>query len=120
MQGPQWIFILPYTIVHIFQTKSTAIESNDKLIDTTLNLERYYKLLSAQGNKTVEPSQRAELCGTIAVCHERLTLKRRFEVMNLKNILADVKVPEIQIHKHELEKAWRVSILDGEYDTRRR
>ena len=120
MQGlADGYFILPYTIGTYLSNEinSDAVGTDDSAFDTTLNLSKdtIDKLLSAQGNKTVE-SLHKEL-GLIMWNHcgmsrnETDLEKALTEVTELKKTFwSDVKVPgNSNSINTELEKAWRVS-----------
>ena len=107
MQGlADGYFILPYTIGTYLSNEinSDTVGTDDSAFDTTLNLSKdtIDKLLSAQGNRTVE-SLHKEL-GLIMWNHcgmsrnETDLEKALTEVTELKKTFwSDVKVPEIQI-----------------------
>lgn len=120
MQGlADGYFILPYTIGTYLSNEinSDAVGTDDSAFDTTLNHSKdtIDKLLSAQGNKTVE-SLHKEL-GLIMWNHcgmsrnEADLEKALTEVTELKKTFwSDVKVPgNSDSINTELEKAWRVS-----------
>ena len=120
MQGlADGYFILPYTIGTYLSNEinSDAVGTDDSAFDTTLNHSKdtIDKLLSAQGNKTVE-SLHKEL-GLIMWNHcgmsrnEADLEKALTEVTELKKTFwSDVKVPgNSNSINTELEKAWRVS-----------
>ena len=120
MQGlADGYFILPYTIGTYLSNEinSDAVGTDDSAFDTTLNLSKdtIDKLLSAQGNRTVE-SLHKEL-GLIMWNHcgmsrnETDLEKALTEVTELKKTFwSDVKVPgNSNSINTELEKAWRVS-----------
>jgi len=120
MQGlADGYFILPYTIGTYLSNEinSDAVGTDDSAFDTTLNHSKdtIDKLLSAQGNKTVE-SLHKEL-GLIMWNHcgmsrnETDLEKALTEVTELKKTFwSDVKVPgNSNSINTELEKAWRVS-----------
>ena len=120
MQGlADGYFILPYTIGTYLSNEITsdAVGTDDSAFDTTLNHSKdtIDKLLSAQGNKTVE-SLHKEL-GLIMWNHcgmsrnEADLEKALTEVTELKKTFwSDVKVPgNSDSINTELEKAWRVS-----------
>ena len=120
MQGlADGYFILPYTIGTYLSNEITGdtVGTDDSAFDTTLNLSKdtIDKLLSAQGNKTVE-SLHKEL-GLIMWNHcgmsrnETDLEKALTEVTELKKTFwSDVKVPgNSNSINTELEKAWRVS-----------
>ncbi|MEC7854890.1 MAG: fumarate reductase/succinate dehydrogenase flavoprotein subunit [Candidatus Neomarinimicrobiota bacterium] len=120
MQGlADGYFILPYTIGTYLSNEinSDAVGTDDSAFDTTLNHSKdtIDKLLSAQGNKTVE-SLHKEL-GLIMWNHcgmsrnETDLEKALTEVTELKKTFwSDVKVPgNSDSINTELEKAWRVS-----------
>ena len=120
MQGlADGYFILPYTIGTYLSNEITSdtVGTDDSAFDTTLNLSKdtIDKLLSAQGNKTVE-SLHKEL-GLIMWNHcgmsrnETDLEKALTEVTELKKTFwSDVKVPgNSNSINTELEKAWRVS-----------
>ena len=120
MQGlADGYFILPYTIGTYLSNEinSDAVGTDDSAFDTTLNHSKdtIDKLLSAQGNKTVE-SLHKEL-GLIMWNHcgmsrnEADLEKALAEVTELKKTFwSDVKVPgNSDSINTELEKAWRVS-----------
>jgi len=120
MQGlADGYFILPYTIGTYLSNEITSdtVGTDDSAFDTTLNLSKdtIDKLLSAQGNRTVE-SLHKEL-GLIMWNHcgmsrnETDLEKALTEVTELKKTFwSDVKVPgNSNSINTELEKAWRVS-----------
>ena len=120
MQGlADGYFILPYTIGTYLSNEITGdtVGTDDSAFDTTLNLSKdtIDKLLSAQGNRTVE-SLHKEL-GLIMWNHcgmsrnETDLEKALTEVTELKKTFwSDVKVPgNSNSINTELEKAWRVS-----------
>ena len=120
MQGlADGYFILPYTIGTYLSNEITSdtVGTDDSAFDTTLNLSKdtIDKLLSAQGNRTVE-SLHKEL-GLIMWNHcgmsrnETDLEKALTEVTELKKTFwSDVKVPgNSDSINTELEKAWRVS-----------
>ena len=120
MQGlADGYFILPYTIGTYLSNEITSdtVGTDDSAFDTTLNLSKdtIDKLLSAQGNKTVE-SLHKEL-GLIMWNHCGMSRngtdleKALTEVTELKKTFwSDVKVPgNSNSINTELEKAWRVS-----------
>ena len=120
MQGlADGYFILPYTIGTYLSNEITSdtVGTDDSAFDTTLNHSKdtIDKLLSAQGNKTVE-SLHKEL-GLIMWNHcgmsrnEADLEKALTEVTELKKTFwSDVKVPgNSDSINTELEKAWRVS-----------
>ena len=120
MQGlADGYFILPYTIGTYLSNEinSDAVGTDDSAFDTTLNHSKdtIDKLLSAQGNRTVE-SLHKEL-GLIMWNHcgmsrnETDLEKALTEVTELKKTFwSDVKVPgNSDSINTELEKAWRVS-----------
>ena len=120
MQGlADGYFILPYTIGTYLSNEITSdtVGTDDSAFDTTLNLSKdtIDKLLSAQGNRTVE-SLHKEL-GLIMWNHcgmsrnETDLEKALTEVAELKKTFwSDVKVPgNSNSINTELEKAWRVS-----------
>lgn len=120
MQGlADGYFILPYTIGTYLSNEITsdAVGTDDSAFDTTLNHSKdtIDKLLSAQGNRTVE-SLHKEL-GLIMWNHcgmsrnEADLEKALTEVTELKKTFwSDVKVPgNSDSINTELEKAWRVS-----------
>ena len=120
MQGlADGYFILPYTIGTYLSNEinSDAVGTDDSAFDTTLNHSKdtIDKLLSAQGNRTVE-SLHKEL-GLIMWNHcgmsrnEADLEKALTEVTELKKTFwSDVKVPgNSDSINTELEKAWRVS-----------
>ena len=120
MQGlADGYFILPYTIGTYLSNEITSdtVGTDDSAFDTTLNHSKdtIDKLLSAQGNRTVE-SLHKEL-GLIMWNHcgmsrnETDLEKALTEVTELKKTFwSDVKVPgNSNSINTELEKAWRVS-----------
>ena len=120
MQGlADGYFILPYTIGTYLSNEITSdtVGTDDSAFDTTLNFSKdtIDKLLSAQGNRTVE-SLHKEL-GLIMWNHcgmsrnETDLEKALTEVTELKKTFwSDVKVPgNSNSINTELEKAWRVS-----------
>ena len=120
MQGlADGYFILPYTIGTYLSNEITSdtVGTDDSAFDTTLNLSKdtIDKLLSAQGNRTVE-SLHKEL-GLIMWNHCGMSRngtdleKALTEVTELKKTFwSDVKVPgNSDSINTELEKAWRVS-----------
>ena len=120
MQGlADGYFILPYTIGTYLSNEITSdtVGTDDSAFDTTLNHSKdtIDKLLSTQGNRTVE-SLHKEL-GLIMWNHcgmsrnETDLEKALTEVAELKKTFwSDVKVPgNSNSINTELEKAWRVS-----------
>ena len=120
MQGlADGYFILPYTIGTYLSNEITSdtVGTDDSAFDTTLNHSKdtIDKLLSTQGNRTVE-SLHKEL-GLIMWNHcgmsrnETDLEKALTEVTELKKTFwSDVKVPgNSNSINTELEKAWRVS-----------
>ena len=120
MQGlADGYFILPYTIGTYLSNEITSdtVGTDDSAFDTTLNFSKdtIDKLLSAQGNRTVE-SLHKEL-GLIMWNHCGMSRngtdleKALTEVTELKKTFwSDVKVPgNSNSINTELEKAWRVS-----------
>ena len=120
MQGlADGYFILPYTIGTYLSNEITSdtVGTDDSAFDTTLNHSKdtIDKLLSTQGNRTVE-SLHKEL-GLIMWNHcgmsrnETDLEKALTEVTELKKTFwSDVKVPgNSDSINTELEKAWRVS-----------
>ena len=120
MQGlADGYFILPYTIGTYLSNEITSdtVGTDDSAFDTTLNHSKdtIDKLLSTQGNRTVE-SLHKEL-GLIMWNHcgmsrnEADLEKALTEVTELKKTFwSDVKVPgNSDSINTELEKAWRVS-----------